>query len=70
MIGQTQKLIEEILEYLEGEEKVVLVGCGGCATVFHTGGETEVKEMAKALTETGKQVLAANWARKLPVHVV
>jgi hypothetical protein len=59
MIGQTQKPIEEVLEYLEGKEKVVLVGCGGCATVFHTGGETEVKEMAKTLTETGKQVLAA-----------
>jgi len=59
MIDQTQKPIEEILEYLEGKERVVLVGCGGCATFFHTGGETEVKEMAKTLTETGKQVLAA-----------
>jgi len=59
MIGQIQKPIDEILEYLEGKEKVVIVGCGGCATVFHTGGETEVKEMAKTLTETGKQVLAA-----------
>jgi len=59
MIGQTQKPIEEILEYLEGKERVVLVGCGGCATFFHTGGETEIKEMAKTLTETGKQVLAA-----------
>jgi len=59
MIGQTQKPIAEILEYLEAKEKVVLVGCGGCATVFHTGGEPEVKEMAKTLTETGKQILAA-----------
>jgi hypothetical protein len=59
MIGQTQKPLEEILECLDGKKKVVLVGCGGCATVFHTGGETEVKEMAKTLTETGKQVLAA-----------
>jgi len=59
MIGQIQKPIDEILEYLEGKEKIVLVGCGGCATVFHTGGETEVKEMAKKLSETGKQVLAA-----------
>ena len=59
MIGQIQKPIDEILEYLEGKEKVVLVGCGGCATVFHTGGENEVKEMAKNLSETGKQVLAA-----------
>jgi len=59
MIGQTQKPIEEILEYLEGKEKIVLVGCGGCATVFHTGGETEVKEIAKKLTERGKKIIAA-----------
>lgn len=59
MIGQIQKPIDEILEYLEGKEKIVLVGCGGCATIFHTGGETEVKEMAKKLSEMGKQVLAA-----------
>lgn len=59
MIGQTQKPMDEILDYLEGKQKLVLVGCGGCATVFHTGGETEVKEMAKELSKTGKQVLAA-----------
>ena len=59
MIGQTQKPIEEILEFLDGKEKVVLVGCGGCATVFHTGGETEVKEMADTLSKHGKNILAA-----------
>jgi len=59
MIGQEQKPIEEILEYLDGKEKIVLVGCGGCATVFHTGGEPEVKEMADILSEHGKKVLAA-----------
>jgi len=59
MIAQTQKPTEEILEYLEGKEKVVLVGCGGCATVFHTGGEPEVKEMAEELAERGKKILAA-----------
>jgi len=59
MIGQTQKPIEEILEFLDGKEKVVLVGCGGCATVFHTGGETEVKEMADTLSQHGKNILAA-----------
>ena len=59
MIGQTQKPLEEILGYLEGKQKVVLVGCGGCATVFHTGGEPEVKEMADVLTQHGKDVLAA-----------
>lgn len=59
MIAQTQKPIEEILEYLDGKDKIVLVGCGGCATVFHTGGESEVKEMTKVLSEHGKHVLAA-----------
>ena len=59
MIGQTQKPIEEILEFLDGKEKVVLVGCGGCATVFHTGGEPEVKEMADTLSKHGKSILAA-----------
>ncbi|MBC8457727.1 MAG: methylenetetrahydrofolate reductase C-terminal domain-containing protein [Deltaproteobacteria bacterium] len=29
MIAQEQKPIEEILEYLDGKEKIVLVGCGG-----------------------------------------
>ena len=59
MIGQTQKPTEEILEYLEGKAKIVIVGCGGCATVFHTGGAPEVKEMAKRLTAKGKEILAA-----------
>jgi len=59
MIGQTQKPLEEILGYLEGKEKVVIMGCGGCATVFHTGGEPEVKGMADALVQNGKEVLAA-----------
>ncbi len=59
MIGQTQKPTEEILDYLEGKTKIVIVGCGGCATVFHTGGATEVKEMAKRLTAKGKEILAA-----------
>lgn len=39
MIGQVQKLIEEILGYSDGEHKIVLIGYGGYATVLHTGGE-------------------------------
>jgi len=58
MIAQKQKPIEEVLEYLEGKSKIVLYGCGGCATVFHTGGEPEVKAMAETLSRHGKQVLA------------
>ncbi len=59
MIGQVQKPIDEILTMLDGKEKLVLCGCGGCATVFHTGGEPEVKETADTLSRHGKKVLAA-----------
>ena len=59
MIGQVQKSIEEILGMLDGKEKLVLYRCGGCATIFHTGGEPEVKEMADTLSKHGKNILAA-----------
>jgi hypothetical protein len=59
MIGQVQKPVEEILEYLDNKEKIVLVGCGGCATVFRTGGKAEVRRMADFLSRRGKEVLAA-----------
>jgi ferredoxin len=59
MIGSYWKPIDEILGYLEGRNKLVLMGCGGCATVFQTGGEPQVKEMAGILSENGKSILAA-----------
>jgi len=56
MMGQSQKPIEEILKSLNGKKSVVIVGCGGCSTVFHTGGVEEVDEMAEILTGKGKDV--------------
>lgn len=56
MIGQTQKPLEEILGYLQGKEKVVLVGCGGCATVFHTGGKSKTKVVGDADFDAVKDV--------------
>lgn len=58
MMGQKLKSMEEILGYLEGHKKIVLMGCGGCATLFHTGGEKEVEEMAEKLTKEGKEIVA------------
>lgn len=58
MMGQVRKPIEEVLGYLNGEKKVVIMGCGGCATIFHTGGIKQVKEMAQRLKEEGKEILA------------
>jgi hypothetical protein len=56
MIAQEQKPIEEILEYLEGKKNVVIVGCGGCATFYHTGDKKAVDEMADKLEKEGKDV--------------
>jgi hypothetical protein len=46
MIAQEQKPMEEILGYLEGKQKVVVMGCGGCATFYRTGDKKAVNEMA------------------------
>jgi len=56
MIAQEQKPIEEILGYLDGKRKIVAVGCGGCATFYHTGDKKAVKEMAERLRKEGKEV--------------
>jgi len=58
MNAQEQKPFEEILEHLNGAKKIVLMGCGGCATIFRTGGIKEVNDLAERLENTGKEVLA------------
>lgn len=56
MIAQEQKPMEEILGYLEGKSNIVVVGCGGCATFYHTGDKKAVNEMADKLKKEGKSV--------------
>ncbi|RLI30391.1 5,10-methylenetetrahydrofolate reductase [Candidatus Bathyarchaeota archaeon] len=58
MMGQTQKPLEEILKYLNGRRKIVLMGCGGCATIFHTGDPEAIDRMAEALSKNGKEIIA------------
>jgi hypothetical protein len=57
MNAQTQKSFEDVLGYLRGRRKIVLMGCGGCATIFHTGGPKEIDEMAERLGKEGKEVI-------------
>lgn len=57
MIATKQKPFEEILESLEGEKKIFIVGCGDCASLCHTGGEEEVWEMEEKLVAEGKEVV-------------
>ena len=56
MIITKQKDKNEILKYLEGENKIFIFGCGECATTCKTGSENEVREMQKFLEEHGKTV--------------
>jgi ferredoxin len=57
MIGTTKKPMEEILQALEGYDRVALVGCDGCAKVCLTGGTDEVAALSKNLAAQGKQVI-------------
>jgi len=56
MVITSQKEKNEILKFLEGEQKVFLFGCGECATVCKTGGEEQVREMKEFLESKGKVV--------------
>lgn len=60
MIKANSKPLSEVFGFIENYGKVLVLGCGGCATVCHVGGEKEVAVLAQALrlkakTE-GKQV--------------
>ncbi len=47
---------EEILGFLDGERRIFLVGCKGCAEACQTGGEAQVLEMKQKLEDEGKTV--------------
>jgi ferredoxin len=56
MLLSQQKSLEEILHSLEGETKIFLLGCGGCAESSGTGGKTQVLEMKGKLEQAGKKI--------------
>jgi hypothetical protein len=47
---------DDILRLLDGSVRVFIAGCGTCATMTHTGGETEVQAMKVRLSESGKMI--------------
>jgi len=51
-----QKEIKEILKYLDGENKIFLIGCGECSTTCKTGGEEDIKKIKTLLEKEGKVV--------------
>ncbi|MBA7504545.1 hypothetical protein ES706_03189 [subsurface metagenome] len=56
MLISEQKPLEEILNYLDGEKNIFLIGCKGCAEGWESGGEKQVLEMKKTLQEHGKTI--------------
>ncbi len=57
MVITEKKPIQEVLNLLGDYKKIFLVGCGECATICKTGGETEVKQMRELLEKSGKTVV-------------
>ena len=56
MLRSTQKPFEEVLGYLEGESRVFVVGCDGCAQSSGSGGPDQVADMKVKLEAAGKNV--------------
>ncbi len=49
MIKADSKPLEEVFGFIADYKKVLVLGCGGCVTVCHVGGEKEVSVLAQAL---------------------
>jgi len=56
MIITKQKILSDILKYLENENKIFLIGCGECSATCKTGGEEDVKKIKGLLEKEGKIV--------------
>ena len=57
MIISENKPMEEILNFLNDAQKIVLIGCKQCAATCKSGGEEEVLKMKDELESEGKEVL-------------
>ncbi len=56
MIITKEKDIKNILGYLEGENRIFIIGCGECSTTCKTGGEADIKRVKELLEKEGKVV--------------
>ncbi|MHA1772119.1 MAG: methylenetetrahydrofolate reductase C-terminal domain-containing protein [Candidatus Thorarchaeota archaeon] len=57
MIAMELKPMDEILQMLEGYQKIVLFGDSGCAQMCEVGGYLQLEDMDDLLTSHGKTVL-------------
>ncbi len=59
MLLSVQKPWQEILDSLEGEKNIFILGCRGCAESSGSGGPQQVEEMKEKLASSGKNITAA-----------
>jgi ferredoxin len=55
MIVAERKPIEEIMEFVRGCNKILLLGCNECVTVCYAGGKKEVEILSSALSMAFKK---------------
>ncbi len=67
MIITKQKTFEDILNFVAHEDSIFILGCGDCATLCHTGGEEQVREMIDKLEKIGKKITGTAIG-KAPCH--
>jgi len=56
LIITKQKPMDDIMRMAKGHKHVFIVGCGQCSTQCQTGGEWEVEELGRMLTEEGHKI--------------
>jgi len=57
LIISKNKPFDEILDYIKDAEKIILMGCGECATACQSGGEEQLLQIKQELENQGKKVL-------------
>ncbi len=59
MIASERKPVEEILGYLEGEDRVFLVVCDGCSSGCQVSDPAHAAELVRELEQKGKSVVGS-----------
>ncbi|MFX0188147.1 MAG: methylenetetrahydrofolate reductase C-terminal domain-containing protein [Candidatus Hodarchaeota archaeon] len=57
VIITTKKPLNEILNVIEGHERIAIISCGSCAALCQTGGTESAKEMEEILKKEGYKVI-------------
>ncbi len=64
MIVTRPKPLEEVLSFLKGFRKILVLGCRGCVAIYHVGGDKEAKALAQKLSQKGFDALSKSVLRQ------